>query len=162
MYHFTGRNAVAMVRIELPSVSNVAFTVALFHSFINWAFWFPWKLNCRHWLLRSSLCCTKHKDLWVCYRVTSFLAVTGTGNLSTCSSETSILIFSLKDSSGFSWPLLSWQLRLGIGAYGNWQFCSISEHLSSHLSFIIHLMLTTYSTRENLLLQPNKLCYLLS
>lgn len=84
--HSTGRNSAAIIRIELPSVSNIAFIVALFPSFINWAFWFPWKPNCRHGLLRSSVCCTKHKELWVCYRVTSFLAVTGSGNLSTFSS----------------------------------------------------------------------------
>lgn len=60
--HFTGWSSVAMIRIELPSVSSAAFTVALFHSFINWAFWFPWEPNRRHWLLRSSLCCTKHRS----------------------------------------------------------------------------------------------------
>ena len=63
LHHFAGRNSVAMIRIESPSVSNIAFTVALFHSFINWAFWFPWQPNCRHWLLRSSLGCTKQKEL---------------------------------------------------------------------------------------------------
>jgi hypothetical protein len=86
---------------KLPSVSNVALAVALFHSFINWAFWFPWKPICGHWLLRNSLHCTKHKELQVCCRVTSFLAVTSSGNLRVCSSEESILIFSLKDSYEF-------------------------------------------------------------
>lgn len=164
--HSIGGNSAAMIRIELPSVSNIVLTVALFHSFINWAFWFPWKPNCRHGLLRSSLCCTKHKELWVCCWVTSFLAAakapTGGGNLSTCASEASILIFSLKGSDGFSWPFLSWQLRLGIGAYGKWPSCGISEHLSSLLCFINHLMSMTYSTKENLLLQDIKLAILSS
>lgn len=142
-----------MIRIELPSVSNIAFIVALFPSFINWAFWFPWQPNCRHGLLRSSLCCTKHKELWVCYRVTSFLAVTGGGDLRTCSSEASILIFSLEDSDGFSWPFLAWQWCLGMGTHGNWQLCGIPEQQSSHLCFISHLMSMTYSTKDNPLLQ---------
>lgn len=109
--HSIGGNSAAMIRIELPSVSNIVLTVALFHSFINWAFWFPWKPNCRHGLLRSSLCCTKHKELWVCCWVTSFLAAakapTGGGNLSTCASEASILVFSWRirmDFPGLSYP----------------------------------------------------------
>lgn len=60
LHHLAVRNSVAMI-IESPSVSNVAFTVAWLHSFINWAFWFPWQPNCRHWLLRSSLGYTKQE-----------------------------------------------------------------------------------------------------
>lgn len=61
LYNFTGRNSVAIMT-TVTSVSKIAFIVSLFHSYLNWASWFLWEPNCQHWLLRSSLCCTTHRN----------------------------------------------------------------------------------------------------
>jgi hypothetical protein len=76
--------------------------------------------------------------------------VTSSGNLRVCSSEESILIFSLKDSYEFFWSFFFWQLpELSVQTGQGNQSCSFSQFLRSHLYFINHLMPMIYATKEN-------------